>query len=548
MKKQYAFIVFASLILLSASFAWGQAQHEGHGQVGRGDEPSHTEEAGGHHSIAGEIDWILIVGFVGTIVSVGYLGARSDKWKDTNLLDVQAIKNLLKSRWYPLVFVLPTTVVFGVIFWQLFFGSLEASSNFGSVMVWILMWPVLPVLFLLFGRFWCSICPMSRVSDEAQKRVGLQRKVPRFLQKHGVWIIIFAFLFATWSDVTVGLVESPRNTGFFLLFILGGVVTMGAVFERRAWCRYLCFLGGLSSNYSMSSSLQLRADGEVCKTCTAPTCYKGDGKVAGCSMFEYPRMMDSNRFCNFCSNCVKTCRKDAIKINMRIHTSELWFIKKPRVEDSFLASVLIGLVVVQTIIMLEVWEPFMAWFESSTGISNFTVAWTIIFIGANTAPLLLMLAASYISTILAGTERGQNIDADNNSHTGNSAETSSTKKAVIANFAKYGYALIPLGLAIHLAHNLKHFLGEGLSIVYSTALLTGTNITGELAIVNMPTIQIIQYILSILGTVGAAYTVTKISSNNSDSKISVLPYIILIAVFGVISLWLYSVPMDPRAH
>ena len=190
----------------------------------------------------------------------------------------------------------------------------------------------------------------------------------------------------------------------------------------------------------------------------------------------------------------------------------------------------------------------MAWFESSTGISNFTVAWTIIFIGANTAPLLLMLAASYISTILAGTERGQNIDADNNSHTGNSAETSSTKKAVIANFAKYGYALIPLGLAIHLAHNLKHFLGEGLSIVYSTALLTGTNITGELAIVNMPTIQIIQYILSILGTVGAAYTVTKISSNNSDSKISVLPYIILIAVFGVISLWLYSVPMDPRAH
>ncbi|MBU3968190.1 MAG: hypothetical protein KKG76_12610 [Euryarchaeota archaeon] len=174
---------------------------------------------------------------------------------------------------------------------------------------------------------------------------------------------------------------------------------MGAVFEKRAWCRYLCFLGGLSSNYSMSSALELRTDSEICKTCKDPTCYKGTAKVEGCSMFEYPRTMDSNRFCNFCANCIKTCPHDAIKITPRPPTSELWFIKKPRFEDSFLATALIGIVVSQTIVMLEVWEPFMEWFESTTGITNFTIAWTVIFAGAMLIPVLLMLVSSFISTL-----------------------------------------------------------------------------------------------------------------------------------------------------
>jgi len=70
-------------------------------------------------------------------------------------------------------------------------------------------------------------------------------------------------------------------------------------------------------------------------------------------MFEYPRTMDSNRACNFCSNCIKTCDHDAIRITPRPPTSELWFIKKPRFEESFLATALIGIVVSQTMIMLE---------------------------------------------------------------------------------------------------------------------------------------------------------------------------------------------------
>jgi len=507
----------------------------------------HDEGTSDPHAITGGVNWYAIMLLLGIIGVAGVFASNTERMKKVNFLNYAPLKSLLKSRWYPLIFVLPTMIVFGIIIIQLFYGSAETSYNFGSVMVWIFLWPLMPILFLLFGRFWCSVCPMSRVSDEVQKKVGMNKKVPKFLQKYGVWVIIVAFLIITWADIVFGLVESPTNTGYLLLFVFAGVVLMGAVFEKRAWCRYLCFLGGLSSNYSMSSALELRTDSAICKTCKDPKCYKGTEKVEGCSMFEYPRTMDSNRFCNFCGNCIKTCPHDAIKITPRPPTSELWFIKKPRFEDSFLATALIGIVVSQTIVMLEVWEPFMEWFESTTGITDFTIAWTIIFAGAMLIPLVLMLVSSFISTLFPEKIGLPRMIPDQTAEA-TLVAGSIPEKTMLSNFVRYGYALIPLGLGIHLAHNAKHFLGEGLSALYTSASLVGMNLTGEMSILNMPTIQVIQYILTLLGIMGSVYTAHRISLNNPGTKASVLPYIILILMFGAIALWMYSVPMVARAH
>jgi ferredoxin len=493
------------------------------------------------------INWYVITMLFGIIGIAGFFAAKPEKLKKINFLNYALLKALLRSRWYPLIFVLPTIIVFGIILMQLFFGRMETSYNFGSVMVWIFLWPILPVLFLLFGRLWCSVCPMSRVSDEVQKKVGLQKKVPKFLQKYGVWVIIVAFLIITWSDTIFGIVESPRNTGYLLLFVFAGVVLMGALFEKRAWCRYLCFLGGLSSNYSMSSALELRTDSETCKTCKTPSCYKGTEKVEGCSMFEYPRTMDSNRFCNFCSNCIKNCPHDAVRITPRPPTSELWFIKKPRFEESFLATALIGIVVIQTVVMLEIWDPFMKWLENTIGITDFTFAWTVIFAGAMLIPLVLMLVSSFISTLFSEKIGLPDMLPDQTAEVDITFE-SGLGKTIISNFVRYGYSLIPLGLGIHLAHNAKHFLGEGLSVMYSSASLVGFTYTGNLSLLNMPTIQVIQYILTLLGILGSVYTAHRISLNNPSSRASVLPYIMLILTFGVIALWIYSIPMAARAH
>ncbi len=534
--------VFVLPACASESGQMDMTDHEGMSPSG-----GHDMAAADPHAMTGNVNWYVIILFLGITGIGGFFAFNMEKLKTMDFMDYAPLKGLLKSRWYPLVFVLPTLIVFAIILIQLFFGSIETSNNFGSVMVWIFLWPILPILFLLFGRLWCSVCPMSRVSDEVQNKVGLHKKVPKFLQNYGVWIIIAAFLIITWADSVFGLVESPVNTGYLLLFVFAGVVLMGAVFEKRAWCRYLCFLGGLSGNYSMSSSLELRTDSETCKACKTPLCYKGTEKVAGCSMFEYPRTMDSNRFCNFCANCIKNCPHDAVRITPRPPTSELWFIRKPRFEDSFLATALIGIVVSQTVVMLEVWGPFIAWFESATGITDFTVAWTVIFAGAMLIPLVLMLVSSYISGMLTSKIGIPGMLPDQTAEV-NLASESQQGSMMLSNFVRYGYSLIPLGLGIHLAHNAKHFLGEGLSVIYTTASLAGMHISGELSLLNMPTIQIIQYILTALGILGAAYTAHRISLNNPNSRSSVMPYILLILMFGAVALWMYSVPMAARAH
>lgn len=261
-----------------------------------------------------------------------------------NLLEITPIKSFIKSRLYPGIFQWLTTFVFALVIYQLFYVQAEAHRNFGTAMTWVLWWPVIPLVFLLLGRFWCAICTFATLSDIVQKWVGNNRPVPVFLKKYGIWIIDAMFILITWADHVFGIVESPLGSGILLLIIVTGVVISGAFFERRTWYRYLCFLGGLSGNYSLAVALELRADSEKCRKCTDKFYYKGKGKVAGCPMFEMPGLMDSSAKCNLCGNCVKTCSNDSIIIKSRVPSKELWFIKRPKLEESFLAIIIMGIV------------------------------------------------------------------------------------------------------------------------------------------------------------------------------------------------------------
>ena len=249
-----------------------------------------------------------------------------------NLLDNKLIGGFIRSRWYPGVFQWITVFVFGFIMAQLLLGPSKAHDNFGTAMTWVLWWPLIPIVFLILGRFWCAICPFATVSDWVQKWVGNERPVPKFLKKYGIWIIDATFIMITWADHVWGLVESPRGSGVLMLLITTGVVFSGALWQRRTWCTHLCFLGGLSGNYARTSVLELRATPEKCATCTTASCYKGTEAVPGCPLFEFPRTMDSNANCNVCGYCVKNCPNDSIRLTARIPTKELWFIRKPKLE------------------------------------------------------------------------------------------------------------------------------------------------------------------------------------------------------------------------
>jgi len=103
----------------------------------------------------------------------------NDRKKTNNLL-----KKVLKHKLFPGIFQVPVAIVFAFIIWELSFGTADPHDNFGTAMTWVLWWPLIPLLFIVFGRFWCGVCPFATLSDLVQKFVGLNRPVPKFLKRY----------------------------------------------------------------------------------------------------------------------------------------------------------------------------------------------------------------------------------------------------------------------------------------------------------------------------------------------------------------------------
>ena len=110
---------------------------------------------------------------------------------------------------------------------------------------------------------------------------------------------------------------------------------------------------------------------------------------------------------------------------------------------------------------------------------------TVVFLLAMVAPIALLAAASFASSRLSGGD-------------------------MLRDFTIFGYALIPLDLAAHMAHNLFHLLGEGLAVPRSMVLWLGGTWEGSTALLNTMTIEVLQYLMlgaGIAATVYAAYRI-----------------------------------------
>lgn len=443
-----------------------------------------------------------------------------------NLMTLPWVARTLRSGWYPKVLQIPVAAVFGLVAYQLLVGPDVASENAGTALMWVLWWPVIPIVFVLLGRFWCAMCPFGLVSDIAQKWVGVNRPVPAFLKRYGIWIIDASFLAITWADHVWGIVESPWGSGVLLLLLTTAVIASGALFQRRTFCRYLCFLGGLSGNYARTGMVELRADSEICRTCKArAVCYNGNDKVAGCPLFTFPRTMEDSANCNLCANCIKSCPNDAIQVRLRKPTSELWFITKPHLEQSLLAMAIMGIVLIQNVTMLEVWQDVLDRIAVTTGVTSYPVIFTVAFAVAVTLPIAVLAAASRVAA-------GANLES------------------TWRNVARFGYALIPLDVAGHLAHNLFHLLAEGGTVYYTVARLFGSTASGDPALLGAGTIQVLQFALLGLGVAGSLYTARRITYRRYQTaarrRATLVPYVVVIALLGALNVWLFLLPMAHR--
>lgn len=275
--------------------------------------------------------------------------AQSNKLPDRiDLNRIPWIRPLIQSRWPQ--FLLRALTLAGFVFTILegLFGARVGSHNFAIIFVWIAWWTALKLAFIpLGGRSWCSVCPIplpgewlqqGGIFEKKHKPFGLNLRWPKRLRSS--WLQSSGFLLiGLLSAVTL---TDARLTSWVLLGLLALAAGLSLVFERRAFCSYICPVGGFTGIYAKTAPLEVRViDRDICATHQKKTCY------LNCPWGLYPLALRDSSQCGLCMECLRSCPADNIAVNLRPFGTDLAAAQRGarrtnRLDEAFLALVMLG--------------------------------------------------------------------------------------------------------------------------------------------------------------------------------------------------------------
>ena len=241
-----------------------------------------------------------------------------------NLFHSKHLLQIFNSRLFPTILQVGTVIFLGVILLLGLFGPQNPARNIALVLTWAIWWPMLLISFFFTARFWCGVCPIATIAGVVNHFYNFGFKVPPFIRKYGIYLSIAGFGVIIWMEQATKMNASPLATSFLLLGILAAATVTGLLFERRAWCRYLCSLGGMAGVFATTSIIEFRGNLDVCSNeCKTHACFVGTDTVKGCPMYQGAFALQNNEHCILCGNCVKICENLSPRINLRPPAIEL---------------------------------------------------------------------------------------------------------------------------------------------------------------------------------------------------------------------------------
>ena len=247
------------------------------------------------------------------------------------------IKRFLSSKYYPAIPQAILGIILVAAILSLLLGTTEPEMNLGLILSWSIGWPIMFSSFFFLARTWCSVCTLAMPGKYLQNLVKPQRATPQFIKEHSGWLMAALCILVMWVEIVWNAYKNPHLTGWIVLGVTIGSCICSVLYSRRAWCRYLCPLGAINAIFAMPSVLELRSNRHVCMNrCTEHNCFGGGELKGGCPMFRHPYLVDNNRDCIVCGDCIKNCNHSSIHLNLRLAPQELWSLQTPRRADSFL--------------------------------------------------------------------------------------------------------------------------------------------------------------------------------------------------------------------
>ncbi|MCP4499890.1 MAG: 4Fe-4S binding protein [Deltaproteobacteria bacterium] len=565
-----------------------------------------TEDGGIVMIMSGMPMWIFVLGIVLVLVlsfvavelfpvkdeedELGVAAANRRALKSRfNLLKDKRVYFFVKNRLFSTI---PHVVTVSALVFLVYAGLYGSRvANITPVAVWTIWWAALIFFVALFGPIYCAICPWDALANlftrlRFKKRntspLSFGLMFPSWLRNLYPAIAMFTLL--TWLELGNGVTTSPKGTAYMALGMTAFAIITALLFgepdeadeeehssegggcaigcpsktgkpKGKVFCRYLCPVGRISGIYANLSTVEVRAKKPgACKTCVTEDCLNGNENGYPCPTGISLKVIQDSTYCTQCMECVRSCPRQNVAINLRPFGSELHRVatqpvvaqpvaepaKTPRLDEAWLALSLLSLTLFHGLSMTPAWESFepggkslLKFFHTNLPGSN-TLHFTLGMFIVCAAPMFLYWLSCKAAVLLA--------------KNGPSAREL---------FARYSWSLLPVALFYHLAHNLMHLIAEGSSIIplLSDPLGRGTDYFGTAgkhygALLSEGTIWTMQVSLILIGHIIGIVVAHRIGhrlyTTKGEATRSLFPMLLMMILLSVGGLSLMAMDMNMR--
>lgn len=369
--------------------------------------------------------------------------AESENPKITDLLEKSGfLRKIILSRWPQIILTILALVMMYMVIMISIFGTKVSGRNLGVLMMWaVWLFLLVAILTPLFGRSWCTICPLPFFGDWLQRRslfspergqtkgyhnrfYGLFLKWPDKLKNSWLRLIVFLIL----STFSTTLVAMPWVSGLAILMLLLVPTLMSFIWELRAFCRYVCPVSVFVAPFSEMSTVTLKNKSQsVCDKCKPHFCQKGSPSGWACPYGLNVGEMKDNNDCGLCLECVRSCSYKNVSLFRRPFGSESVV---RSLSEAWLTIAIFTIAIVYSVLYLGVW-PVVRDYVNILDKQN----WDLFGIYSLLVWILVLVIVPAILYALAFIGRGL------------SKITISTKDVFLA----YTGVLLPLGLMLWIA-------------------------------------------------------------------------------------------------
>ncbi len=96
-------------------------------------------------------------------------------------------------------------------------------------------------------------------------------------------------------------------------------------------------------------------DRAICARHTEKDCYRGCAEGYGCPWNVFPPALQENAYCGLCFECLRTCPKDNIAVNLRPFGSDVGQRPSHRLDEAAFALVMVAAALTFAVVFLGPW-------------------------------------------------------------------------------------------------------------------------------------------------------------------------------------------------